>query len=242
MSKTGRLYGRKVLLVGVGRGLGAATASYLLAEGALVAISAREEKLLSEVSSVLSNPKKLYKVKGDASTIEGAKKLVKAAADLMKGIDDVAVMVGGFVADRIEGLEALELMTLNHIKIPLYAVNAALSHLKKGSSIVLISSSMAIHNAQGPLSYSVGKVGTAKEVELLANQLMERGIRVNGIAPLAIDGEFKPDTEFKSARKLGDGSAPPDAFAKVIVWLMTEEAQWINGVVIPVDGGATIKS
>ncbi|MDE1850971.1 MAG: SDR family oxidoreductase [Candidatus Micrarchaeota archaeon] len=239
---SGRLEGRKVLLVGVSKGLGAATASYLLAEGALVAISARDQKLLDGISLTLSNPKRLYKVKGDASTPEGARKLVKSAYDSMKGINDLAVLVGGFVADRIEGLEALESMTLNHIKIPLYVVNAALQSLKKGSSIVLVSSSMAMHKAHGPLSYSIGKIGTAKEVELLANQLMENGIRVNGIAPLAIDGDFRPDTEFKSTRKLGDGSAPPDAFAKVIVWLMTQESQWVNGVVIPVDGGARLKS
>lgn len=236
-----RLNNKKVLLVGVSLGLGAATASYLLKEGATVAISDREGKVLSEVETLLSNPKKLFLIKGDASTKEGAKKIITAASDVMKGIDEVAVLVGGFVADRIEGLEALEQMTLNHIKIPLYVVNASLTHLHKGSSITLVSSTMALHRASGPLSYTIGKVGTAKEVELLANQLMEKGIRVNGIAPLAIDGEFKPDTEFKSARKLGDQSAPPDAFAKVIVWLMTDEAQWVNGVVIPVDGGARLK-
>lgn len=237
-----RLENKKVLLVGVSKGLGAATASYLLKEGASVAICDREEKLLGEVAALLSKPKKLFLVKCDVSTHAGAKKLIVDASKALGGIDDVVVMVGGFVADRIEGLEALELMTLNHIKIPLYVVNSSLSQLHKGSSITLISSSMAMHKAHGPLSYSIGKIGTAKEVELLANQLMEKGIRVNGIAPLAIDGEFRPDTEFKSARKLGDGSAPPDAFAKVIVWLMTDEAQWINGVVIPVDGGARLKA
>ncbi|HVA82881.1 MAG TPA: SDR family oxidoreductase [Candidatus Aquilonibacter sp.] len=237
-----RLENKRVLLVGVSKGLGAATANYLLKEGAVVAISDREDKVLGEVAMLLSNPQNLFKIKGDSSTPQGAKQAVEAASAAMGGIDDVVVMVGGFVADRIEGLEALELMTLNHIKIPLYVVNATLSHLRKGSSITLISSSMAMHKATGPLSYTIGKIGTAKEVELLASQLMEKEIRVNGVAPLAIDGEFKPDTEFKNARKLGDGSAPPDAFAKVIVWLMTDEAQWINGVVIPVDGGAILKS
>ncbi|MDE1869425.1 MAG: SDR family oxidoreductase [Candidatus Micrarchaeota archaeon] len=237
-----RLENKKVLLVGVSKGLGAATASYLLKEGALVAISDREDKVLNEVADLLSRPKNLFLVKCDVSTHDGARKLISDAANALGGIDDLVVMVGGFVADRIEGLEALELMTLNHIKIPLYVVNSSLAHLHKGSSITLISSSMAMHKATGPLSYSLGKIGTAKEVELLANQLMEKEIRVNGIAPLSIDGEFKPDTEFKNARKLGDGSAPPDAFAKVIVWLMSDEAQWINGVVIPVDGGARLKA
>lgn len=236
-----RLDGRKVLLVGVSTGLGAATAYYLLREGAQVAISGRGEEKLRAIAKNLSQYGKVSVVQGDASTKEGAKKVADEASRLMGGIDGIAVLVGGFSADKIEDLAALEEMTLNHIKVPLYVVNASLPHLHKGSSIVLISSTLAMDKAHGPLSYSIGKAGTAKEVHLLANQLLGREIRVNGIAPSSIDGEFKPDTEFKSARKLGEGSAPPDAFAKVITWLMTEEAGWVNGVVIPVDGGARLK-
>lgn len=236
-----RLGKRRVLLVGVSKGLGAATAHYLLKEGATVVITDREEKILKEISSTLLNHKKLLALKCDVSTLDGAKKLAKDASTAMGGLDDIVIMVGGFVADSIQNLDALELMTQNHIKIPLYVVNSSLPYLGKGSSIVLVSSAMALKKSHGPLSYSIGKVGTAKEVELLALQLMEKGIRVNGIAPLSIDGIFKPDTEFKNARKLGDGSAPPDAFAKVILWLLTDDAQWVNGVVIPVDGGATLK-
>lgn len=236
-----RLSGKKVLLVGVSLGLGAATAHYLLKEGATVAIADREDSLLKKVGDLLSNNKKLFKIKMDVSKSEGTKKLIDQAVKAMGGLDHIAVMVGGFEADTIDTISALDLMVQNHIKIPLYVVNSAVPKLKQGSSIVLISSSMALKKATGPLSYTIGKVGTAKEVELLAKQLLERGIRVNGIAPLSIDGQFKPDTEFKNARKLGDNSAPPDAFAKVVVWLMTEESAWVNGTVIPVDGGATLK-
>ncbi|MDE1856267.1 MAG: SDR family oxidoreductase [Candidatus Micrarchaeota archaeon] len=236
-----KLNGRNVLLVGVSTGLGAATAYYLLKEGANVVISGRTEPKLKNIVSMLSRHGKISYIKCDASTPKGAERALKDAAKIMGGVDDIAVLVGGYLDDHIRNPSALDEMTLNHIKIPLYVVNAALSHLHKGSSVVLVSSALALHKAHGPLSYSISKVGTAKEVELLAHQLMDKGIRVNGIAPLSIDGEFKLGTDFKSRRKLGDAKAPPDDFARVIAWLMSDEAEWVNGVVIPVDGGARLK-
>jgi 3-oxoacyl-[acyl-carrier protein] reductase len=63
-----------------------------------------------------------------------------------------------------------------------------------------------------------------------------------GIAPSVIDGEFVPGRDWKKMRRLGDFKAPPEDFAKVVVWLLTDEAEWINGVVIPVDGGARLRT
>lgn len=235
-----RLEGRRVLLVGVSAGLGAATAYYLLKEGASVVISERDDKKLSNLVEMLSPYGRISGIRGDASTPNGAKKLVQDAVKSLGRIDDVAVLVGGYIEDHIENLKGIDQMIHNHIKIPLYVASASLPHLHKGSSMVLVSS-MAGLEGYSDVSYSIGKAGTAKAVHTLAAELLKRGIRVNGIAPSWIAGDFKPERDWKRARKLGDYKAPPDDFARVLVWLMTDEAEWVDGVVIPVDGGTRFR-
>ncbi|BAB67397.1 SDR family NAD(P)-dependent oxidoreductase [Sulfurisphaera tokodaii] len=233
-----RLKGRRVLIVGVSKGLGYALAYFLLKEGASVVINSRNEEKLKEIKKSLESIGEITYVVGDVSTLEKAREVVEKAGNFT----DLVVTVGGYIEDTVEDLKALDEMINNHIKIPLYVVHYSLSKLKEGSTIVLVSAIRGIYTAYPTqLSYAVGKAGLAKEVEILASELLSRGIRVVGIAPSFIDGDFVPDRDWKKLRKLGDFKAPPEDFARVIVWLLTEEAEWVNGVVIPVDGGARLK-
>jgi 3-oxoacyl-[acyl-carrier protein] reductase len=67
-------------------------------------------------------------------------------------------------------------------------------------------------------------------VETLAAELLERGIRVNGVAPGTMSREV-------GAAKLGAPATPPEYVADVVIWLLTDEARWVTGALIPVDGG-----
>ena len=233
-----RLKGRRVLIVGASKGFGYALAYFLLKEGASVIINSRNEDKLKEMKKSLESLGDISYVVGDVSSLEKAKDVVNRAGDFT----DLVISVGGYVEDTVEDLSGLEEMILNHIKIPLYVVNASLSKLKEGSTILLVSALRGIYTAYpNQLSYAIGKAGIAKEVEILASELLDKDIRVVGIAPSWIDGDFVPNRDWKKLRKLGDVKAPPEDFARVAVWLLTDEAEWVNGVVIPVDGGTRLK-
>jgi NAD(P)-dependent dehydrogenase (short-subunit alcohol dehydrogenase family) len=238
----GRLDNKKVAIIGVSEGLGYAVAYFALKEGASVCINARDEEKLRKIKNSLEKYGKIEYVVGDVSTLNGAKDVVEKCNLKLNGLDHLVITIGGYIEDSIQSLDGLEIMLQNHIKIPLYVINASLNFLKEGSSIVLVSSLSGVDKAMpNQLSYSIAKAGLAKGVEILASELIEKGIRVNAIAPRSIDGVFEPERNWKKYRKLGDTKAPPEDFARVIVWLLTDESEWIDGVVIPVDGGFRLK-
>ncbi|BCU69449.1 SDR family NAD(P)-dependent oxidoreductase [Stygiolobus caldivivus] len=232
----GRLEGKKIFIVGTSKGLGYAIAYFSSIEGAEVIVNSRNEKKLREICENVKNCK--YVV-GDVSSPEKAEEVVNKAGDFT----DLVVTVGGYVEDTINDIKGLDEMITNHLKTPLYVVKSSLSRLNRGSTVVLVSAIRGIYTALPfQLSYSIAKAGIAKAVEVLASELLEKEIRVVGIAPSVIDGEFMPNRDWKKMRRLGDYKAPPEDFARVVVWLLSEESSWVNGVVIPVDGGARLKT
>ncbi|MCL5427682.1 MAG: SDR family NAD(P)-dependent oxidoreductase [Candidatus Marsarchaeota archaeon] len=86
-----RLSGKNILVVGVGPGLGTATAYMLLKDGANVAAVARKEERLEKVKETLSDPANLLCIAADASSMEGAQKITKAVAEKFDGVDGIAL-------------------------------------------------------------------------------------------------------------------------------------------------------
>jgi len=87
-------------------------------------------------------------------------------------------------------------------------------------------------------AYVAAKAALAKATESIAAELLDRGIRVNAVAPGGMAKEDNPDAQ---PPPLGAPQAPPAEVAKVIIWLLTDEARWVTGAVIPVDGGRRLK-
>ncbi|MBW9140849.1 MAG: SDR family oxidoreductase [Candidatus Aramenus sp.] len=236
-----RLKGENVLVIGVSKGLGYALAYFLLREGANVIVNSGNVEKLKEITNALSKYGNVKYVDGRIVDRESARNVIERAYKEFGNLDGLAVLIGGYVEDDVHSLKGLDEMINNHVKYPLYVVSEAVRFMNPGSTIVLVSAIRGIDKAlPNQLSYSIAKAGLAKAVEVLATELVKKEIRVVGIAPSWIDGEFEPDRDWKKLRKLGDPKAPPEDFARVIVWLMTEESQWVNGVVIPVDGGARL--
>ena len=170
----------------------------------------------------------------------GAEEIVEAAARELGGIDHLVVSAGGYVETPIEelGEEQLEEMVSLNLKAHVYSVKAALRYLREGSSVVLVSSMGGAYRVWPRHSaYLASKAAAARLVEALAVELMPRGIRVNGVAPGGMRHDFEPGRDWRGLRRLGDPVAPPEDVARVVVWLLTDEASWITGAVIPVDGG-----
>jgi 3-oxoacyl-[acyl-carrier protein] reductase len=236
-----RLKNKNILIIGVSKGLGYALAYFLLQEGANVIMNAGDANKLKEISEKLKQYGNIDYIQGRITSKETAKEIIEKVFNKLGKLDGLAILIGGYIEDTIENLLGLDEMITNNIKLPLYIVSAAENYLNEKSTIVLVSALRGIDKAlPNQLSYSISKAGTAKAVEILASELIKKEIRVVGIAPSWIYGEFEVGRNWKSLRKLGDVKAPPEDFARVIVWLMTDEAEWINGVVIPVDGGVRL--
>ena len=236
-----RLEGKNIVVVGVGPGLGSATVYFLLKEGANVIMVSRTKDKLEAIKNQLSKYGKLDYVVGDPSTVENAEKLMKDVISKANKIDGLALLVGTYVSTPIESLKEndFDLLINANVKAPLYTIRASLPYLANGSSVVMVSSIMGLYNiAAGNVGYSVAKAAVAKATEVLSVELLSKSIRVNSVAPNGMNHDFVPDRDWKKLRKLGDSSCPPEDVARVITWLITDESEWVNGVVLPVTGGS----
>ncbi len=231
---------KKILVVGVGKGLGPATVYLLLKHGAEVVMASRTLDRLELLKSELSVYGRLSFVVSDASTPEGANYIISEAIKQLGQIDGLVILVGNYTDTPIDMLDehGLNEMINANLKGPLYLIKSSLQYLKNGSSIVMISSTLGTYaTGIGNVAYSSTKAGVAKATEVLASELIPRGIRVNSVAPKSMRHDFVPGRDWKTYRKLGDSECPPEDVAVVIAWLLSEDASWVNGAVIPVDGG-----
>ncbi|WP_052886101.1 SDR family oxidoreductase [Thermoproteus uzoniensis] len=237
----GRLQGARVFVGGVGPGLGSAVVYFALLEGARVFAVARSRDFLERLRRELSGLGELHVGAYDLSRPESAEAAVAEAASKLGGLDAVVVTAGGYVEAPIDALDpaVLEEMLSRNLKAHLYAVRAAVRRLKPGSSIVLVTAVGGAYPAwlRNNAAYVSSKAALARAVEALAAELAERGIRVNGVAPGGMRKDFAPGRDWRRERRLGDPQAPPEDVARVIIWLLTDESYWVNGAVIPVDGG-----
>jgi len=223
-----RLSGRRVVVAGAGPGLGAAVVARALGEGAKVYAISRNRAALEKLASMGASVGAF-----DLSTADGARAASEATERELGVVDGLAVTAGGWTPGRLEETSEgdLEDMLSANLRAHLWTVKAFLKLMRPGSSIVLTSSIWGpFSRSPGALAYTASKAAAAALVEVLAAELIQRGIRVNGVAPGSMSREA-------GAPALGAPSAPPEYVADVVVWLLTDEARWVNGALIPVDGG-----
>jgi len=229
-----------VLIVGASPRLGAALAYLLLREGALVTISARDKGKLLSIASDLDRWGRVSTVAGDASNPEGAYQLLQKSFETMGGLDHLIVSIGGFAHDTLYEPGSMAEMLEKNLIAPINAVSGATPFLHENSSVVVTSSMSSFWLPRDQFSYALAKAAVNKAIEEMALFLMDKGIRVNGVAPALIEGDFDPSASYKRP-KLGTPSSPALYYASVVVWLLRDESWLINGVVIPLDGGFRLK-
>jgi len=233
--------GKNILIAGIGQ-LGKALSYDLLLNNNHVIINSRNAEKLKEIVSEYSIYGKIDYVAMDLIDEESCKKLVDETSKSVKNIDSLVIMVGGFVEDTIEGLDGLDRMITNHLKIPLYLSKHALNHMPYGSSIIFLSnSSISTKNKTNLLSYSISKYALEKAAKIMSAELLPKGVRVNVVAPEYIKQSFEIGRDYPKMRKYGDMETPPEDISNVINYLIEGKSSWINGAVIPVDGGHSLK-
>lgn len=169
----------------------------------------------------------------DEASTQGAFAHIKQAVGEIDGLVNIA---GGFRWEKVEkgSADTWDLMYRMNVRTALSACRAALPLFRSsGGSIVNIGAAAAQRAAAGMGAYAASKAGVARLTESLAEELKDRGIRVNAILPSTIDTPANrkemPDAAF-------DRWVSPTSMAEVIEFLLSPASRDITGALIPVTG------
>ena len=246
----GRLEGRKALITGGDSGIGRAVAIAFAREGADVAIVHMPEEQADAdavVALVRDAGRTAAAFAGDIRDEDFATSIVDDTVESLGGLD-IVVLNAAYQKDR-ESLASLETAEFDRVfRTNLYGMlftaRAALPRLSAGSSIIVTSSVQAFNPSPGLLDYAMTKAAQVAFVKALAEELGEKGIRVNAVAPGPIWTPLIPATGWDAERIASFGTdtplgrpGQPAELAGAYVYLASEAASYVSGAVLPVTGG-----
>ena len=249
----GRLKGRRALITGGDSGIGRAVAAAFAREGAAVAFSylpSEKSDADETVRLIEQDGGTAFPIEGDLTHEEFSTELVERAVDALGGLDLLVNNAGKQVhTDDIEQLTSKQLIDTFTVNVfaMFWIIKAALRHLPAGSSIINTTSIQAYDPSPGLLDYAATKGAIANFTKGLSAQLIQKGIRVNGVAPGPIWTPLQPShgqpqeklVTFGQQTPMGRAEQPAE-LAGAYVFLASEEASYVTGEIIAVTGGQTI--
>lgn len=245
---TQSLQGKRALVTGGSRGIGAAIAKRLAAEGADVAITYersadRAEAIGAEIRKQGRRALALQADSADASAVRGA---VNAAAKAFGGLDilvnNAGIFRGGGSIDAVT-LEDIDATLAVNVRAVVVASQAAVAHMGEGGRIINIGSNLASRVPDAGMSlYSMSKSALTAWTQGLARDLGGRGITVNIVHPGSTNTDMNPadgeQAEAQRARMAIKRYGKADDVAALVAFVAGPEAGSINGAGLTVDGGA----
>jgi 3-oxoacyl-[acyl-carrier protein] reductase len=245
------LSGKTALVTGASRGIGRASALALARAGAQVLVhygrGAKEAEAV--VAEIRKAGGRAVAVAADLAARDGPHKLAKQVRAIVGDRLDVLVANAGISKSaEIEDytVEDFDALFAVNIRAPFFLVQQLLPILHEGSSIVLLSS-LAAHAVVGTLSvYAATKGAVDTLVKHFAFVLGARGIRVNAVAPGVVETDMSGFIKTDAGRDYTLGMqalkrlAQPDDIGGVIAFLASDQARWVTGDTIHVDGGSKL--
>jgi 3-oxoacyl-[acyl-carrier protein] reductase len=243
---SGKLEGKVALVTGGSRGIGAAIAKRLAADGASVVITyAKDAKAASAVVEAIGNQDgKSVAIQADAADVKAVAGAVEKAVEAFGQIDILVNNAGTAIPKGFEDTTLAELDRVIDINLrgTLVATQAALKHMKNGGRIIMIGSCVGERVlTPGLVPYAATKGAVKIFTQGLSREVGSRGITVNNIQPGPID------TDLNSAA--GDWAAPQKAVtalgrygrveevAALVSFVAGPESSYITGASLTVDGG-----
>ena len=239
---TRKFEGKVAVITGGNSGIGLATAKRLQEDGAKVAISGRNRKTLDEAVKNLGNG--VLAVQADVAKLGDVDKLYAEVGEKLGKIDILFVNagVGRFVplADTSES-QYDEQFDIN-IKGAYFTIQKALPFLNDGASIILNTSVVDSKGTAGASAYAATKAALRSLARTAAAELVGRGIRVNTVAPGPIETPILDTVPKDFLKQIVDQvpmkrAGQPSEVASVVSFLASQDASYITGVEINVDGG-----
>ncbi|QWF80217.1 SDR family NAD(P)-dependent oxidoreductase [Amycolatopsis sp. CA-230715] len=241
------LSGKVALVTGGTRGIGLATVRALAEAGATVVLTGRDEAKAKEAAASVEGS-----VSGQALDVTDA----KAVSTLVRGVAkehgqlDIVVANAGILEDALLGMireDLVDRMMATNVGGTIHTVQAAARAMmrKKTGAIVVLASIVGEHGSAGQTAYAASKAAVGNVARSASKELGRYGIRVNGVAPGVIEtamtehlGEeiIADRIEDTSLRRLGK----PEEVAKAIRFLVSDEASFVTGQILGVDGGLVL--
>jgi 3-oxoacyl-[acyl-carrier protein] reductase len=252
------LQNKTALVTGASRGIGRATAAALARAGArvLVHYGRSEQEAKSLVAEIQTKGGQADAISADLGTPDGPSQLAEQVRSIAGDRLDVLVLNAGISkAARIADytVEEFDNLFATNVRGPFFLVQQLLPILGEGSSIVVISSLGARMVVGKPglenpslLAYTSTKGALETLVKNWAATLGPSGIRVNAVAPGAIDTDMSNFLKTDAGREAVLGMqalkrlGKPEDVADVVAFVASDAARWITGASIPVDGGSKL--
>ncbi|GAA1502930.1 SDR family oxidoreductase [Nocardioides humi] len=247
--------GKVVLVTGGGTGIGAAVARQLAAAGDRVVICGRREAPLRTVAEETG----AHVVVADVSEPSGVARVVDETVQAFGRLDGLVLNHGIIHVGRVDEVtpEQWDETLRVNLTSPFLLVRAALPHLLAArGAVVAVSSVAALRASDGMAAYSASKAGLLLLTQSLAVDHGRDGLRANAICPgwTATEMGDMEMAELGAERGLSTAdayrlatavvpqrrAARPDEIATTVGWLLSDAASYVNGVVLPVDGGSCI--
>ena len=247
-----RFEGKVALVTGTTSGIGKATAVRLASEGAKVAVTARREEKLNElVLEIEGAGGSAYAISGDLTSASDRKRLVDETVARYEALDILVNAAGIIAFGTIEdtSLEDWQKMFDINVVSVFHLMQLALPHIipRKGN-IVNVSSVNGIRSFPGVLAYNSSKSALDQLTRCSALELASKGIRVNNVNPGVVVTELHRQAGLdeakyaaflersKTTHPIGRVGKVED-LAALITFLASDEAGWITGDTVNIDGG-----
>lgn len=241
-----RLAGKRALVTGGSRGIGAAIARRLAAEGADVALTYERsaDKAAAVVKEIEALGRKGFAIAADSADPAAVTRAVDEAAKALGGLDilvnNAGIFRGGPVADW--SLADIDATLSVNVRAVVLASQAAAAHLGEGGRIISTGSCLADRVVEsGVTLYAMSKAALIGFTKGLARDLGPRGITVNIVHPGSTDTDMNPAdgerADAQRARMAIPRYGQPEDIAGLVAYLASEEARFITGAGFAIDGG-----
>ncbi|MCK8520533.1 glucose 1-dehydrogenase [Aquimarina sp. D1M17] len=243
-----KLENKVAVITGANSGIGLATAKLYLEQGAKVVLSGRRQEALDEVAKELNG--EFITVTADVSKAEDNQRLIDEATKKYGQIDILFLNAGiAPISPTVDVTEEhYDTLFNTNVKGPILATKAALPHINDGGTILFTNSIVHQKGFEGLSVYSATKGALRAYQRVLTSEVKSRGIRVNSIAPgpIATPLYSKMGLPQETVEEMGAGFAQQvplgrfgtsEEIAKSALFLASEDASYINGVELEIDGG-----